>query len=103
MKNVQGFPDGQLVSGSRLRSLVGRAGDDTVRGAVQLEPDVVPARVVAGVGHDGSGAVVEGEQSLRGGDVAEFGEEVVTAGAAGGVDLDDFPAGDPAHGVEVVD
>ncbi|HVK35329.1 MAG TPA: Gfo/Idh/MocA family oxidoreductase [Microlunatus sp.] len=35
--------------------------------------------------------------------VAELGEEVGTPGAAGGVDLDDLPAGDPAHGVEVVD
>ncbi len=85
------------------RGVVGPAGGDTVGGAVQLEPDVVPARVVAGVGHDRGGAVVEGEQGLRGGDVAELGEEVVTAGAAGGVDLDDLAAGDPPHRVEVVD
>ena len=85
------------------RGAVGPAGGDAVRGAVQLEPDVVPARVVAGVGHHRGGAVVEGEQGLRGGDVAELGEEVVAAGAAGGVDLDDLPAGDPPHGVEVVD
>ena len=37
-----------------------------------------------------------------GGDVAELGEEVGTLGAAGGVDLDDLPAGDPPDGVEVV-
>ena len=105
MKNVQGLPDGQLVAGSRLRKgvLSVQPAATAVGGAVQLEPDVVPARVVAGVGHDAGGAVVEGEQGLRGGDVAELGEEVVTAGASGGVDLDDLATGDPPHGVEVVD
>src|SRR3954451_5943538 len=70
---------------------------------MHLKPDVVPARVIAGVGNDRGGAVIEGEQSLRGGDVAELGEEVVTAGAPGGVDLDHFSTGDPPHRVEVVD
>src|SRR4051812_45299289 len=65
--------------------------------------DVVTAWVVAGVGHDRGGAAVEGEQRVRGGDVAEVGEEIFTVGAAGGVDLDDLPAGDPPHDVEVVD
>ena len=105
MKNVQGLPGRPAGAGFEVaqRGVVGPAGGDAVAGAVQLQPDVVPARVVAGVGHHRGGAVVEGEQGLRGGDVAELGEEVVTAGAAGGVDLDDLPAGDPPHGVEVVD
>ena len=104
MKKVAGGPAGQLDAGFEVaqRGGVAPAGCDAVTGAVQFQPDVVPAGVVPGVRHHRGGAVVEGQQRLRGGDIAELGEEVGALGAAGGVHLDDLAAGDPADRVEVV-
>ena len=64
MKNVAGGPAGQVAPGSRLRRgvLSLQPAATLSVGAVHLQPHVVAAGVVAGVGHDRGGAVVEGEQ-----------------------------------------
>ena len=70
--------------------------------AVDLEPHVVAAAVVAGVGDDAEGAVREGHDGGGGVGVVVRAEEVRALVAAGGVDLDGVLPADPADDVEVV-
>jgi hypothetical protein len=79
-----------------------QADGDAVPGAVQLHAHVVAARVVAAVGHQDQGPVVQGEHGRRGVHVAGPGEQLVAPVGAGGVDLGHLPAGHPADAVEVV-
>ena len=105
MKNVCGRPGREVTDGSAelIGSPSSRPGGDRSRRTVQLEPDVVPGAVVAGVADHADGAVVEGEQGRGRVDVAEGGELGVALVGPGRVHLDDLPSGHPAHCVEVVD
>ena len=104
MKNCVGLPgrEGDAGFDRPQRQVVLEADGDAVLGAVQLQAHVVAARVVAGVGHQDQGVVVQGEHGRGGVHVAGPGEQLVTAVGAGGVDLDDLAAGHPADDVEVV-
>ena len=68
MKNVCGGPAGKVAPGldRPQRQPVLQPDRDAVRRAVQLQPHVVAAPVVAGVRHHREGAVVEREQGGRG-------------------------------------
>ena len=77
-------------------------GGDAVLRAVDLEPHVVAAAVVAGVGDDAEGAVREGHDRGGGVGVVVVLEELRALVGAGGVDLDGLLAGDEPDDVEVV-
>ena len=104
MKNRCGCPDGNSTPGLQRpdRPALVHTGGDAVLRAVHLEPDVVAAAVVAGVGDDAEGAVREGHDRGGGVGVVVLLEELGALIGAGGVDLDGLLARDEPDDVEVV-
>ena len=90
-------PGGKVVRGvdvSHRHALI-PAGDDAVVEAVDLEPAVITAGVVAGGGHHAEGAAVERHHDGGGVDVVVLGEQRVALDGAGRVHLDGALSGDP--------